>query len=93
MANDLTKKLRDASYCEMLNHRPVTANLLVAGAIEIERLIATSTSPPMPKLVECSVCKEWSAGIKSWCLHCHGNQYTHESVKALIAWRKEQGDG
>ena len=53
-----------------------------------------------PKLVECPVCKggtvnpwaehgKWDQTV-SPCSCCYG--CTHESVKALIAWRKEQSD-
>jgi len=61
--------------------------------------------PTPPKLVECPVCK---CGVRrDWyenedgemeheqfvrCTQCDGHGHTRESLRALIAWREEQGD-
>ena len=53
---------------------------------------------PMPKLVECPACGGKERGIPApsggWitCTHCRGLRHTNESLRALIAWREEQGD-
>ena len=57
---------------------------------------------PMPKLVECSVCKGRGTKPVGWgtdwfcvvsCSACYGYRYTSKSLLALAKWREEQSDG